>query len=134
MVFQVSTAHLNSALLISQSTISLRAYICQLIDLRLLHLAAAHSGDGSMQVSNQTRPPHRLWWLIFPEAWKMILSYDHKESWIVRGMIKYEAVSLFLQLSMEHTIKSTKKQQLLHPPLEKSPYYLASSILCVLFL
>lgn len=53
MVFQASTAHLNSALLISQSTNSLQAYICQLIDLKLLHLAAAHSGDGSMEVSKQ---------------------------------------------------------------------------------
>lgn len=95
MVLQVSTAHLNSALLISQSTISLRAYICQLIDLRLLHLAAAHSGDGWMQVSNQTSPPHRLWWLIFPEAWEMILPYDNKESWFVRGMIKYKAISVY---------------------------------------
>lgn len=53
MVFQASTAHLSSALLISQSTNSLQAYICQLIGLKLLHLAAAHSGDGSMQVSKQ---------------------------------------------------------------------------------
>lgn len=53
MVFQASTAHLNSALLISQPTSSLQAYICQLIDLKLLHLAAAHSGDGSMEVLKQ---------------------------------------------------------------------------------
>lgn len=50
MVFQASTAHLNSALLISQSTNSLQAYICQLIDLKLLHLVVAHSGDGLMEV------------------------------------------------------------------------------------
>lgn len=53
MVIQASTSHLNAALLISQSTNSLQAYICQLIDLKLLHLAAAHSGDGSMEVSKQ---------------------------------------------------------------------------------
>lgn len=49
MVLQASTAHLNSALLISQSTSSLQAYICHLIDLKLLHLAEAHS----MEVSKQ---------------------------------------------------------------------------------
>lgn len=53
MVFQATNAHLNSALLISWSTNSLQTYICQLIDLKLLRLAAAHSGDGSMQVSKQ---------------------------------------------------------------------------------
>lgn len=129
MVFQASTAHLDSGLLISQSTISLQGYICQLIDLKLLHLAAAHSGDGLISsFKPKTILPHQLWWLIFPEAWKMILTYNHKESWIVRGMIKYGAISVYsFQLSMEHIIKSTKKQQ--HPPPENSPYDLASSIL-----
>lgn len=72
--------------------------------------------------------PHQLWWIIFSEAWKMTLTYDHKESWIVRGMIKYGAISVYsFQLSMEHIIKSTKKHQ--HPPPENLPYDLASSIL-----